>query len=266
MIDDYLTAQEFADELQVTRQLIYYHAKKIPKNEKVYNKENKLVFTAEQQDFLKSFMTDTFGQSDLQEWDENKTVLEDSESQLVRREIPHDPDLAEQIKKVIQPKTQIPLSDEDFTIPNEKNENVSEGTGSTSQKSLPKVKTHSVEETGEADELSEDFLIVNKELREYIQLLVQSKLDELRQQEVKEQEFLRQELSQKNKQINDLLQLLDQQQQLMLYAEKRNQTLTEPNPQLKISAQSTQADVEDSVLSKESILDQKSWLQKLFRA
>ena len=54
-----LTAQQLADELGVTRQLIYYHAKKLPKNSKTYDDDNTLVFTPEQQDILKSYMTDT---------------------------------------------------------------------------------------------------------------------------------------------------------------------------------------------------------------
>lgn len=102
-----LTAQQFADKLEVTRQLIYYHAKKIPAQDKVYNEDNKLVFTPDQQEFLKSFMTDTLNKEkdDLEDEDLDQPVSlaeEESELNWAKPEFTYDPELAKQIALVMQ--------------------------------------------------------------------------------------------------------------------------------------------------------------------
>lgn len=74
-----LTAQQFADKLGVTRQLIYYHAKKIAPAEKVYNDENNLVFTTKQQAYLMSFMTETFTPI-KQDSEENSSLIPSHEN------------------------------------------------------------------------------------------------------------------------------------------------------------------------------------------
>ena len=91
-----LTAQQFADKLEVTRQLIYYHAKKIPAQDKVYNEENKLVFTPDQQEFLMSFMTDTLAKEEAGEEEEGPDI------EWERPEFTYDPELAKQIALVLQ--------------------------------------------------------------------------------------------------------------------------------------------------------------------
>ena len=76
-----LTAQQLADELNVTRQLIYYHAKKLPKDSKTYDEDNTLVFTPDQQAILKSYMTDT-----VKEKNTSKEEKKISEKESVRTE------------------------------------------------------------------------------------------------------------------------------------------------------------------------------------
>lgn len=73
-----LTAQQFADKLGVTRQLIYYHAKKITPAEKVYNDENKLVFTPDQQIYLMSFMTETLPDYEGESLKEEEQKIKDT--------------------------------------------------------------------------------------------------------------------------------------------------------------------------------------------
>ena len=101
-----LTAQQFADKLEVTRQLIYYHAKKIPAQDKVYNEENKLVFTPDQQEFLMSFMTDTLAKEEAGEEEDldcsGYEVEEGSDIEWERPEFTYDPELAKQIALVLQ--------------------------------------------------------------------------------------------------------------------------------------------------------------------
>lgn len=101
-----LTAQQFADKLEVTRQLIYYHAKKIPAQDKVYNEENKLVFTPDQQEFLMSFMTDTLTKEEAGEEEDldysGYEVEEGSDIEWERPEFTYDPELAKQIALVLQ--------------------------------------------------------------------------------------------------------------------------------------------------------------------
>jgi len=84
-----LTAQQLADELGVTRQLIYYHAKKLPKNSKTYDDDNTLVFTPEQQDILKSYMTDTLKEkaSNKNEKKSEKEIEESLDSNIKIEEV-----------------------------------------------------------------------------------------------------------------------------------------------------------------------------------
>lgn len=58
--EDLLTVAEVSDALDVSRQLIYYHVKKIPDEEKIYNRSNQLVFNHEQVELLKQFMENKF--------------------------------------------------------------------------------------------------------------------------------------------------------------------------------------------------------------
>ncbi|MGF3076236.1 hypothetical protein [Facklamia sp. P13055] len=271
-MEEYLTAQEFADELEVTRQLIYYHAKKIPNEEKVYNEENRLVFTKEQQKLLKSFMTDTFDtqiEETVKAKAENKNEVTKEKSQNyeesikdkpgeentesldhlteLKRDFSYDPELAKQISFVLE---------NERDSKNEKsseNEEVKEkGSSNTIKKNLMSDDT--------------DLKKQQQAIRTYIEKTVKEQLKEKWLKDEKERNVLINELKEKNKQINDLLQLVDQQQQLMLLTEKKNNHLIETIEHLGIEdkvAQSMKVSSDEDDEQNESIKS-KSWLQRLF--
>lgn len=54
-----ITVTELAKELGVSKQLIYYHSKKISKDFQIRNQSNQLVFNEEQVNIIKGFITKT---------------------------------------------------------------------------------------------------------------------------------------------------------------------------------------------------------------
>lgn len=54
-----ITVTELAKELDVSKQLIYYHSKKISKDFQIRNQSNQLVFNEEQVNIIKGFITKT---------------------------------------------------------------------------------------------------------------------------------------------------------------------------------------------------------------
>ena len=235
-MEDHLTAQELADHLQVTRQLIYYHAKKIPHEEKVYSEDNKLVFTPEQQVLLKSFMTETFdSQKSLANVDGDKEALKDKmqfdipvsdeEENFVppfEREFTYDPELAKQISLVMQNEEESnensfkPLSSKESEEENIKGEPLD-----TISAQTIKSETKTVDKSSSLSEnYSQEPLI-----RQFIESTVKEQLQEKWLQDEEERQYLIEELQTKNRQISDLHQLLDQQQQLMLLTEQKNHQL-----------------------------------------
>ncbi|MGX7109008.1 hypothetical protein [Facklamia miroungae] len=262
-MEDYLTAQEFADELEVTRQLIYYHAKKIPKEEKVYNKENKLVFTKEQQYLLKSFMTDTFDTQTDHEAEmtkqKNQTNIADKSDKVddlehlteIKRDFTYDPELARQISLVLENErdsSNSPLS-----------ENI---------KDPETIKAKNAIEKEENEKTKEELYSMEhiEAIRSYIENTVKTQLKEKWFKDEEERKILVNELNEKNKQINDLLQLVDQQQQLMLLTEKKNNHLLETIDKLQMDSGLNQTIYKSNDKNTDSInsLKSKTWLQRLF--
>ncbi|MCR8969858.1 hypothetical protein [Facklamia sp. 7083-14-GEN3] len=267
-MEEYLTAQEFADELEVTRQLIYYHAKKIPNEEKVYNDENRLVFTKEQQMLLKSFMTDTFDtpiDENIKDKDEvtkeesqhdNESIKNNLEEELaepldhlseLKRDFSYDPELAKQISLVLENER------------DSKNEKTSES---------DEVKKKDFSNNIEKNVISDDANVKDQQqaIRTYIEETVKEQLKEKWLKDEEERNILVNELKEKNKQINDLLQLVDQQQKLMLLTEKKNNHLIETIELLRTEgkvAQSMKLSSDENDDNNE-VIKSKSWLQRLF--
>ena len=267
-----LTAQQFAEELDVTRQLIYYHAKKIAPEEKVYNDEGKLVFTPDQQEYLKSFMTDTpfdkekednsvksngqIKDKQFADYQENNEKLF-SESELVKPEFTYDPELARQIALVLQNEHQAKMAEK---------ETVKDLTDSDNKYSNQDKKENTSEKTFEQENKIQDKnSLTNKQaIKEYIQEIVREQLQEKWLQDESERNLLIEELNAKNKQITELHQLLDQQQQLMLMTERKNVKMMETmnykmiqNFENSLSEDETQGEEINPVIN-------KTWLQRLF--
>ncbi|MHB0808053.1 MAG: hypothetical protein ACYCDV_01460 [Facklamia hominis] len=238
-----LTAQEFADELGVTRQLIYYHAKKINSKDKIYE-DNKLVFSPEQQDFLKSFMTDTVlptkNQSDIvdKSVQENNPIFEDhsleSEIQVVNQEgnespdFTYDPELAREIALVLDHEESVKDSSKEIAknLPHLPKDNKQVDSECSKQDKITNeiLKDEKREGRVESNKLN---LENQTMIFSYIQEVVKDQLSVWVDQEHAEMERLMSELQTKNEQIKGLHQLLDQQQQLMLITEQKHAKLIE---------------------------------------
>ncbi|MBG9981317.1 DUF536 domain-containing protein [Facklamia lactis] len=274
-----LTAQQFADELDVTRQLIYYHAKKIPPESKVYNDERKLVFTPDQQKFLKSFMTDTpldrekdsnesslratsqIEDSQLADNQENQNKIL-TESELVKPEFTYDPELAKQIALVLQ-NEKLAKVDGKETV----KDLTDSDKDSTGQNKIEKMNEESYEHEEPGEEKNR---LANEEaIKEYIKEIVQEQLQEKWIQDESERNLLIEELNAKNKQITELHQLLDQQQQLMLMTERKNLKVMETmnykmihNFENPVSEDNTEE--EEKTVENINPVINKTWLQRLF--
>ena len=238
-----LTAQEFADELGVTRQLIYYHAKKINSKDKIYE-DNKLVFSPEQQDFLKSFMTDTVLPTKNQSNKVDKSVQEknpifedhslESEIQVVNQErnespdFTYDPELAREIALVLDHEESVKDSSKEIAenLPHSPKDNKQVDSECSKQDKITNEILKDEKREGRVE--SNNLNLENQAMIfSYIQEVVKDQLSVWVDQEHAEKERLMSELQTKNEQIKGLHQLLDQQQQLMLITEQKHAKLIE---------------------------------------
>jgi len=277
-----LTAQQLADELGVTRQLIYYHAKKLPKNSKTYDDDNTLVFTPEQQDILKSYMTDTLKEkaSNKNEKKSEKEIEESLDSNIKIEEVD---------KKNLNESKE---NKESHTIQNE--EKTDEKVESSLEKEvtnadsndkskiatdvkpeLSSVKDDNVGYEGDSFETSTHEKSVT--VKDFIQQVVKDHLESQKKIESEERQTLIGELEEKNSQISTLHKLLDQQQQLALVAEQKHQKLletlgVEDETELKALVEETNKAVSEISSNNEEVkvnnqnpYEGKNWFQRLFK-
>lgn len=278
-----LTAQQLADELGVTRQLIYYHAKKLPKNSKTYDDDNTLVFTPEQQDILKSYMTDTLKEKTSNK-NEKKSEIEIEES------------LDSNIKIEGVKKKNLTESKENKEFNTTKNEEkTNEKVQSSLEKELTNVdsndKTEMVTNVKPAlsnvksDDMDDDegnsIEVASHEksvtVKDFIQQVVKDHLESQKKIESEERQTLIGELEEKNSQISTLHKLLDQQQQLALVAEQKHQKLletlgVEDETELKALVEETNkavseisSNTEEVKVSNQNPYEGKNWFQRLFK-
>ena len=278
-----LTAQQLADELGVTRQLIYYHAKKLPKNSKTYDDDNTLVFTPEQQDILKSYMTDT-----LKEKTSNKN---EKKSEI---EIEESLDSNIEIKEVEKKNLTESKENKEFnTIKNE--EKTNEKVESSLEKKLTNADSNDKTEivtnvkstlsNVKSDDMDDDegnsIEVASHEksvtVKDFIQQVVKDHLESQKKIESEERQTLIGELEEKNSQISTLHKLLDQQQQLALVAEQKHQKLletlgVEDETELKALVEETNkavseisSNTEEVKVSNQNPYEGKNWFQRLFK-
>ena len=207
-----LTAQQLADELKVTRQLIYYHAKKLPKNSKTYDEDNTLVFTPEQQEILKSYMTDTLKEKNTQK-NQPKLDEKNSETSVEEKEV------TEANKNETWNTT--PTNKLSNDVSNELSNTLTNDKTSVDKRSECKTNEagnklgNSEETVTEGETASYERSIT---VKGYIKQAVKDQIEGQRLTETEERQILIGELEEKNAQINTLHKLLDQQQQLALVA------------------------------------------------
>lgn len=275
-----LTAQQLADELNVTRQLIYYHAKKLPKDSKTYDEDNTLVFTPDQQGILKSYMTDTLKEKNAQKNEklpiEKTTVVQEKSSVEIEKNSESKDDSNDKTK--LQNVSNDVTNDKSTVLTKDKTKGVKE---------FDKDDEGSLEEGVKSNGTSEN--VGNEEgtasyektvtVKDFIQQAVKDHLEVQKKVESEERQTLIGELEEKNAQISTLHKLLDQQQQLALVAEQKHQKLldtlgVEDEKQLKAivelttetdssSSSSTSPSTESSVMK--DIYAGKNWFQRLFK-
>lgn len=258
-----LTAQQLADELNVTRQLIYYHAKKLPKDSKTYDEDNTLVFTPDQQAILKSYMTDT-----VKEKNTSKEEKKISEKESVRTENSeeNEKNMGENTDKSASNALTNSVSN---VKSNDKADDVKESANQEIEVTSDKV-------TSEEDDSDNDTASYEKTVtvKGYIQQAVKDHLEMQKKTDSEERQTLIGELEEKNAQISTLHKLLDQQQQLALVAEQKHQKLldtlgVEDEKQLKAIVELT-TNENDSDTTSDSSKDKtdyegKNWFQRLFK-
>ena len=219
-----LSVQEFADELGVSRQLIYYHAKKIKEDDKVYDETNRLVFTPEQQLKLQSFMTieevkeDKTKESALhdevqQEDDKDENLEEKIREEEIKE--PFDKDLSnEKVAEEIQDQVDEASFNKELQTDEVETEKEIDETIVESEENI--AKDHSTE--SEMNESVTDFI------RTYVRQYMDQDDDPAK---TMEQYFklLEQQLYEKDLHIDRLARLLDQQQQLLLVEQQKNMQL-----------------------------------------
>lgn len=262
-----LTAQQLADELNVTRQLIYYHAKKLPKDSKTYDEDNTLVFTPDQQVILKSYMTDTLKEKTTQKNEKNTTEKKISSPDKT-------PEKVEEIDKIEdnsddKAATNVVSNDVSNKVTNVKLNVVEEENQQESVETNRSVKTEG--NPSEAETASYEKSVT---VKGYIQQAVKDHLELQKKTDSEERQTLIGELEEKNAQISTLHKLLDQQQQLALVAEQKHQKLLdtlgiEDEKQLKAIVDLTTNESDNSSSSvdnnEKDIYDGKNWFQRLFK-
>lgn len=231
-----LSVQELADELGVSRQLIYYHAKKIKEGEKVYDETNRLVFTPEQQLKLQSFMT--LEDDDAEESNdskESKDVLQDektekeslgsAEATAVVKEVTVQIDHPEQLSFTMDSKDELKEETDEKETPkeevdetsNESEDEESDHTKSDEEENLVKEQDDEEKKTSEPE--------MNENVTDFIRTYVRKYMDQDDDPaQTMEQYFkvLEQQLYEKDLHIDRLAKLLDQQQQLLLVEQQKN--------------------------------------------
>lgn len=263
-----LTAQQLADELKVTRQLIYYHAKKLPKNSKTYDEDNTLVFTPEQQEILKSYMTDTLKEKNTQKI-ESKLEEKNAQTSVEEKEKTEAND-SETLNKTTTNKLTNDVSNELSNDETNDKSNVVKDEGANTE-DVSKKNERPSEQYSEAETASYERSIT---VKGYINQAVKDQIEGQKLTETEERQILIGELEEKNAQINTLHKLLDQQQQLALVAEQKRQKLLETlgvddEKELKAIVDLTTTHIgtanttEDN--SKKDLYEGKSWFQRLFK-
>lgn len=272
-----LTAQQLADELNVTRQLIYYHAKKLPKDSKTYDEDNTLVFTPDQQTILKSYMTDTVKEKTIQKNEKNsieKISPSLEKSSEIMEEI--DRNTVKSDDKAAVKDVSNAMSNE---MTNDKSEDDKEESGQENVSTNETVKAEEVDEDGGTASYEKSVTV-----KDYIQQAVKDHLEMQKKADSEERQTLIGELEEKNAQISTLHKLLDQQQQLALVTEQKHQKLletlgVEDEKQLKAIVELTTNDSDSSASSTETsttttttessetkdIYEGKNWFQRLFK-
>lgn len=277
-----LTAQQLADELGVTRQLIYYHAKKLPKNSKTYDDDNTLVFTPEQQDILKSYMTDTLKEktSNKNEKKSEKEIKESVDSNIKIEEV-EKKNLTEskENKKTNTTKNE-EKTNEKFESSLEKELTNGDSNDKTEMATNVKSKVSNVKEDDMYDEGNSIEVVSHEKsvtVKDFIQQVVKDHLETQKKIESEERQTLIGELEEKNSQISTLHKLLDQQQQLALVAEQKHQKLletlgVEDETELKALVEETSkavseisSNTEEAKTSNQNPYEGKNWFQRLFK-
>lgn len=267
-----LTAQQLADEIKVTRQLIYYHAKKLPKNSKTYDEDNTLVFTPEQQEILKSYMTDTLKEKNTQKVEpkleeknsqasvEEKEKTEANESEILNKTTTNN--LTNGVSNVLSnTETNDKTNDKTSVVKRE----------ASNANDVANKNEKPLEQDFEGETASYERSIT---VKGYIKQAVKDQIDGQKLTETEERQILIGELEEKNTQINTLHKLLDQQQQLALVAEQKRQKLldtlgVDDEKELKAIVDLTTTHIgttsttEDN--SKKDLYEGKSWFQRLFK-
>lgn len=277
-----LTAQQLADELGVTRQLIYYHAKKLPKNSKTYDDDNTLVFTPEQQDILKSYMTDTLKEkaSNKNEKKSEKEIEESLDSNIKIEEV--DKKNLNESKENKESHTIQNKEKTDEKVESSLEKEVTNADSNDKSKiatdvkpELSSVKDDNVGYEGDSFETSTHEKSVT--VKDFIQQVVKDHLESQKKIESEERQTLIGELEEKNSQISTLHKLLDQQQQLALVAEQKHQKLletlgVEDETELKALVEETNKAVSEISSNNEEVkvnnqnpYEGKNWFQRLFK-
>ncbi|PMB84726.1 HTH domain-containing protein [Dolosicoccus paucivorans] len=236
-----LSVQELADELGVSRQLIYYHAKKIKEDEKVYDETNRLVFTPEQQLKLQSFMT--LEDDETQESKESEDVLQDvkvekddkdskeslesQEAVIEVKEVTVQIDKPEQLSFELDDKDELKEVAEEDTSQGKKDDKAIENQTIIEEvKDSEQKETHETEKSNTEDENKETFdPEMNENVTDFIRTYVRKYMDQDDDPaQTMEQYFklLEQQLYEKDLHIDRLAKLLDQQQQLLLIEQQKN--------------------------------------------
>lgn len=267
-----LTAQQLADELKVTRQLIYYHAKKLPKNSKTYDEDNTLVFTPEQQDVLKSYMTDTLKEKNTQKI-QPKLDEKNSETSVEEKEVTE----ANKNETWNTTPTNKLSNDVSNDVSNELSNMSTNDKTSVDKRSESKTNEagnklgNSEETVTEGETASYERSIT---VKGYIKQAVKDQIEGQRLTETEERQILIGELEEKNAQINTLHKLLDQQQQLALVAEQKRQKLldtlgVDDEKELKAIVDLTTTHIGATSTTedhpKKDPYEGKSWFQRLFK-
>lgn len=268
-----LTAQQLADELNVTRQLIYYHAKKLPKDSKTYDEDNTLVFTPEQQAILKSYMTDTLKEKNTSKEEKQISEKKISEKEISEKESVRTENREENEKNMgenTDKSASNPLTNGVSNVrSNDKADDVKESAEQETE--VTNDKTTSKEDDSDNDTASYEKTVT---VKGYIQQAVKDHLEMQKKTDSEERQTLIGELEEKNAQISTLHKLLDQQQQLALVAEQKHQKLldtlgVEDEKQLKAIVELTTNENDNDITSDSSKdktdYEGKNWFQRLFK-
>lgn len=281
-----LTAQQLADELGVTRQLIYYHAKKLPAQEKIYDDDNTLVFSPSQQSEISSYMTDTI--KDTKSEHQNKQINDVKANTLTTTEgekarIIQTKQVSNKAANSLSAKVSNELSNDPtsgFT------NNLTEGVSNEKEETLLNVESNDSQPKQTDDKEEVEVSVSNapdtnrsESVKLYIQQVLRDQIGALYpvQQQEQIQESLFAELEEKNQQISTLHKLLDQQQQLALIAEQKHQKLLDTLgvedikqlEQIVKQAASKAEEHSDETPTTESTVnpnsqEKKSWFQRIF--